>query len=222
MDALVSSQEYKFAVSQDYNNQAIELLIYKNDVEVELALKTQATLAQVEADKVKLQKTTMKKAVDNASFFFQQMGEKSYAAFEVFKAIEIAKTVVNTYSAAMGAYNAMASIPYVGPALGIAAAAAALASGFAQVDAIMSMKPGGGGGGGSIGTYSASPATGLPTSVTDYDTLPEEEKRGTLTINIHGDILGDEGYIDMLVDKINAADDRDVYINQSLSARALI
>jgi len=181
---------------------------------------------QIERDKEKikeaLQKATMRRAVDDASFFFKQMGEKSYAAFEVFKAIEIAKTVVNTYSAAMGAYNAMASIPYIGPALGVVAAAAALAAGFAQVDAIRSMTPGGGGGGGgAIGTYSASPATGLPTSVTDYDTMPEEEKRGTLTINIHGDILGDEGYIDMLVDKINAADDRDVFINQSLSAREL-
>jgi len=215
MDALVSSQEYKLASTQGYHEQAIELLKYKNAQEIAIEL-------DKEKKKEALQKATMKKAVDNASFFFQQMGQKSYAAFEIFKAIEIAKTVVNTYSAAMGAYNAMASIPYVGPALGAAAAAAALATGFAQVDAIMSMKPGGGVGGGAIGTYSASSATGLPTSVAEYGTTPEEKKHGTLTINIQGDFIGDEGYIDMLVDKINAADDRDVFINQSLSARALI
>jgi microcompartment protein CcmK/EutM len=61
--------------------------------------------------------------------------------FEIAKAFRIAETLMNTYSAAMGAYNAMASIPYVGPALGIAAAAAATAAGLANVANIISQKP---------------------------------------------------------------------------------
>ena len=75
--------------------------------------------------------------------------------------------------------------------------------------------------GGAISTPGTGISNAPPGGTTDYDTIPEGEKRGTLTINIHGDILNEE-YIDMLVDKINAADDRDVFINQSLSARALI
>jgi len=52
------------------------------------------------------------------------------------KAAAIAETTINAYTAATGAYKALSSIPYVGPALGIAAAAAALAAGMANVSAI--------------------------------------------------------------------------------------
>jgi hypothetical protein len=53
--------------------------------------------------------------------------------FEIYKQMLVAQTLINTYSAAMGAYNAMAGIPYVGPVLGVIAAAAAVAAGAIQV-----------------------------------------------------------------------------------------
>ena len=46
------------------------------------------------------------------------------------------QVVIDTYAAANAAYKAMAGIPVVGPALGIAAAAAAIASGLANVQQI--------------------------------------------------------------------------------------
>lgn len=49
------------------------------------------------------------------------------------KAAAIAQAVISTYQSANDAYAAMASIPYVGPALGAAAAAAAIAAGLANV-----------------------------------------------------------------------------------------
>ena len=51
----------------------------------------------------------------------------------VYKAIAIAQTIWDTYSSAQSAYKAMAGIPYVGPALGVAAAAAAVAAGLANI-----------------------------------------------------------------------------------------
>lgn len=60
--------------------------------------------------------------------------------FEIGKGLAIAGAVIDTYRAATGAFAAMASIPYVGPALGAAAAAAAVASGMAQVAVIESTK----------------------------------------------------------------------------------
>jgi hypothetical protein len=75
-------------------------------------------------------------------------GSHSRKQFEVWKAAAIGETIVNTYSSAMGAYNAMAAIPYIGPALGVAAAAAAVAAGMANVQKISSTSFGGGGGGG--------------------------------------------------------------------------
>lgn len=62
--------------------------------------------------------------------------EQARKKFKTVKAMQYASTVINTAQAAMGAYSAMASIPYVGPALGIAAAAAATLQGLAQLKQI--------------------------------------------------------------------------------------
>jgi hypothetical protein len=61
-------------------------------------------------------------------------GNKDLA--NVFKAAAIANTIIKTYESATSAYASLASIPYVGPALGAAAAAAAIAAGIANVQAI--------------------------------------------------------------------------------------
>ena len=182
--------------------------------------------AEIEAEeakekfKKKIAKAGFKQALNDASFFFQQMGQQSETAFKIFKGIEIAKTIISTIESAQLAFAAgMATGGPAAPVIAAAYAAAALAAGYARVQSIMSQTSDGGGGmpggGGSVGTYSVSPATGLPTGVTDYDTMGEEGNRGSLTINIEGDFIGDESYIDMLVEKINEAEDRDVYINQA-------
>ena len=56
---------------------------------------------------------------------------------EQYKGIQAAAAMMNALGSAVAAYNSMASIPYVGPALGAAAAAAALAAGIANVKLIM-------------------------------------------------------------------------------------
>jgi hypothetical protein len=61
---------------------------------------------------------------------------------KVGKAAAVAAATINTYQAATGAYAAMAPIPIVGPALGIAAAAAAVVSGFANIKKILAVTPG--------------------------------------------------------------------------------
>lgn len=54
-------------------------------------------------------------------------------AFEVGKAAAIAQTTINTFMSATAAFNALAGIPFVGPALGGVAAAAAVAAGIANI-----------------------------------------------------------------------------------------
>ena len=112
--------------------------------------------------------------LESAGFFFDQlsgmMNSKSRKMFEIGKAAAIVGAVIDTYKAATGAYAALASIPYVGPALGVAAAAAAIVAGMARVQAIKSTSFGSAGGG-AVGTYSASPTTGLPE--TGPGTAPE-------------------------------------------------
>ena len=52
------------------------------------------------------------------------------------KAAAIASTLISTYQGAQDSYTSLAKIPVVGPALGLAAAAAAVAGGLANVKAI--------------------------------------------------------------------------------------
>ena len=54
-------------------------------------------------------------------------------SFKAYKALSIAQAITDTYKAANESYSAMASIPYVGPALGAAAAIAAVIAGIANV-----------------------------------------------------------------------------------------
>ena len=73
----------------------------------------------------------------------QQSGSKKM--FEVGKAAARAQTVMSTYEGAQKAYTALAGIPIVGPALGVAAAGAAIAAGGIRLSAINSASFGGGG-----------------------------------------------------------------------------
>lgn len=58
--------------------------------------------------------------------------EEAKKKFETVKGIQKAQTLINTFSSAISAFQSMASIPYVGPVLGAAAAAAAIAAGMVQ------------------------------------------------------------------------------------------
>ena len=81
--------------------------------------------------------------LDNATQSFEELAKHNKAAFQAYKAFAIAQTVMDTYKAAQSAYTALAPIPFIGPALGIAAAAAAIASGMGRVNAIRSQQYGG-------------------------------------------------------------------------------
>jgi len=76
-------------------------------------------------------------AVGNAlSSFASLVGEQTGAG----KAAAIAATLISTYQSAQDSYKSLAGIPIVGPVLGAAAAAAAVASGFKQIQAIKATK----------------------------------------------------------------------------------
>lgn len=68
----------------------------------------------------------------------EKMGQMNRAAFIAWKAMAVAQTIIDTYKGAQESYSALASIPYIGPALGIAAAIAAIGAGMARVNAIRS------------------------------------------------------------------------------------
>lgn len=120
-----------------------------------------------------------KQMADGVAGIFQNLasavGAQSKKQFEVQKKLQIASAIVNTYSSAVGAYNAMASIPYVGPALGAAAAAAAVVAGLANVKRIQNTQFGGSSGGGGSGYGGA--AAGNGSSGSSQTPFPEGDPR---------------------------------------------
>jgi TP901 family phage tail tape measure protein len=99
---------------------------------------------QTAQDIKKVEEAQFQERLNIASDFFgnlsataQVFGEKGARAA---KAFAIAQATVDTYASAVSAYKAMAGIPVVGPVLGAVAAAGAIASGLAQIQAIKATK----------------------------------------------------------------------------------
>ena len=95
---------------------------------------------------------------------YQASGNTVKEFFYAQKAASIASTIISTYEAAQKAYMSLVGIPYVGPALGITAAAFAVAAGMARVAAIRTQSLAAGG---KVAGYSPSTtADNIPISAT--------------------------------------------------------
>lgn len=73
---------------------------------------------------------------DTFTNLYTLTGKKHKEFFILAKTAAIAETLIETYRSAQGSYAALAPIPYIGPALGIAAASAAIIAGMARVASI--------------------------------------------------------------------------------------
>tara|TARA_R110002020_G_scaffold3583_4_gene15976 strand:+ start:361 stop:2541 length:2181 start_codon:yes stop_codon:yes gene_type:complete len=103
-------------------------------------------------------KEKMNIASDTAGQLATILGEETEAG----KAAAIIQATINTYKSAQASYASLAGIPVVGPVLGGIAAAAAVASGIKNVQAISSAGGGGGGGGGNLADTTADVTTETP------------------------------------------------------------
>jgi hypothetical protein len=104
--------------------------------EIQLEKQAAASKAQLQAQYVQ----AASNAFGNLANAARASGKKGFAAY---KAFATAQAIIDTYKAANAAYGALAGIPIIGPALGIAAAAAAIAAGLANVAQIQSAEPAG-------------------------------------------------------------------------------
>ena len=131
---------------------------------------------------------------------------QSRKAFEIGKAASIANATVSTYEGATKAYSAMAGIPYIGPALGIAAAAAAIAAGMANVQAISSQKFGGGGGG-RLSVGGAGGFAGVASSpvVTQPAVPAKSEPSNTVSVTILGNVVDHDKFAREVIPSIQKA-----------------
>jgi hypothetical protein len=93
------------------------------------------------------------------------MNSKSRKMFEIGKVAATSGAIIDTIVAAQRSYTALAGIPVVGPALGAAAAGAAILAGMVRVQQIQSTSFGGGGGAGGGGAGPGVAGTPQPAEV---------------------------------------------------------
>ena len=166
-------------------------------------------------------KQKAKLAVGVGGDILAHAAKSSEAAFKLQKGLKIAETIQNTYGAAMGAYSSLAPIPYVGPALGIAAAAVAVSAGAANVKAIAATKfnkggtgggvskpsMGGGGGGGGVSAGNAASLSPVQEAAND------EQASAAQTVNVTVDGTIDPSGARRIIEAINEATEDGLEIN---------
>lgn len=137
------------------------------------------------------------KALSDIATLMQSGSKKQ---FEIGKAAAKAQTVISTYKGAQEAYSALAGIPVVGPALGIAAAGAAIAAGGIRLQAINGTSFGGG------GTVSAG-AAGGGAAASSAPAAPQQpaQERNLVISGIDRNSLYSGDQLTSLMDNMKAA-----------------
>jgi hypothetical protein len=121
---------------QEQNRLAEENIKLSEEQKRNIIAKNQAAIVQIErqANVARIQQlNALSAAFMNAS---KLLGESTEAG----KVLAVASTIISTYQAAQQAFASLAGIPVVGPGLGAAAAAVAVASGLARVRSIQQVQ----------------------------------------------------------------------------------
>lgn len=151
-EAEAIAEQERYAAQQERLVEALELeLITKGEywqLEEEMFQAHSDRLQQIDQARMEMQLTQWSQGfgqmASDMAAFGQAFADENSAMFKVAKAAAVAQAIIQTYQGAQQAFTAMSSIPYVGPALGIAAAAAAVAGGMARVAQIRSQNISGG------------------------------------------------------------------------------
>lgn len=142
-------------INAKYNNHEVEETKKTEDKKVEI-------LKATEQQKLQAVKDGFTTIGNLAQLFAGQSEEQQKKSFKIQKAANIANTLIDTYSSATASYKSLAGIPAIGPALGIAAAAAAVTAGLANVRNIAQQEFNSSSSGGGGNTTSASSTATQP------------------------------------------------------------
>lgn len=148
----LSIQE-RLSLEEEYVNLSNQLTDARLDYEVEKERQTLELDKQIAADKVQMWTEIVNQIGNLLGAVYSAMEantqanlkegkitqEEAEKQLEKYRYVKATGAAMDALGSAVGAYNSMASIPYVGPALGIAAAAAALAAGYANVRQILAV-----------------------------------------------------------------------------------
>ena len=148
-----------FEQSIDKRIELIEKLNKAEDVSFEKKKQIEMSLQELSENRIEWEAMTQNERLNLTKNTLNNLaaiaGEESKAG----KALAITATTIDTFQAAQAAYKSMAGIPVIGPALGGIVAAAAVAAGMKNIQAIKSASSAGvSGGGGISSTAPARPA----------------------------------------------------------------
>lgn len=141
-EILEEARDAQLISEEEYRARLVEIEQGYQDAVTEAEKRGAEARKRIRDAEAKARWSTMSKALGDLSTL---MNTESRKMFEIGKAAAIGQTVMETYAGAQKAFTALAGIPIVGPALGAAAAGAAIMSGVARVQAIRSQSFGGGG-----------------------------------------------------------------------------
>lgn len=126
---------------------------------------------KTEDQKKKDRQLAVRASLDTAASVFGSLSDLMEEGSEEQKVLSIMETTISTLTGAIDAYKSMAGIPYVGPALGAAAAAAVTATGIATIAKIKSTTKESAGSGASV----SAPQASAPTMTSVTPLLNEQE-----------------------------------------------
>lgn len=135
----------RFDLEQAQLDRQVELWTQAGIKESQIAKLTSDKLAAINKAETQQRIDNIQNVAGSMSDGFKTIsemgGKHSKEAFAMYKAFKITETIISTYSGAMKAYESLVGIPYVGPALAAAAAAATVAFGMAQISMIKNAQP---------------------------------------------------------------------------------
>lgn len=143
LDLLKQQLDAKLILQEEYEQQVLEL--EQRRMENTAALNE----LEVEAEKNKMEKkkelqemymSAISSISGSITAVLNEAANAEDVSFEDQKKLKIASTIITTLTSAMEAFQSVASIPVVGPALGAAAAASTIAVGMMQVNKIRQTK----------------------------------------------------------------------------------
>ncbi|MBE7415079.1 MAG: hypothetical protein HS130_07595 [Deltaproteobacteria bacterium] len=191
--ALQAKYQQKLGALHDYNAQVIQAMIDSGATQQQILDMYNHLEAETEKKKHELKLGYAADAAGAMSNILQNLytatGSKNKAMFEAMKVFAIAETVISTYRGAQQAYTALAGIPIIGPALGVAAAAAAIAAGMARVQAIKSQQPGSTASISAGGSANPSYGGGSPNAYPVPQRLEPEKRPIAVQVHIYGNVL---------------------------------
>jgi hypothetical protein len=135
-DQLETAYIEKKISDEDYTESKRQLDVMLAEHEGATQAKIGLINAKAAADQRKAQKDNATAALNSVSSSLKQFSELAGKQSKAGKAFAVASALIDTYTSAIAAFRSMASIPVVGPALGVVAAAAAIAMGLKNVATI--------------------------------------------------------------------------------------